>query len=144
MNDVVKIPETLIPLSHLALDLESPSIGGWAAYLRGRGLDIVRDDLGRDAISRANARMLMAERIAAEQRQREYAEAAAMAAEEQRLASLRPGIPASHMPPGVAPAAAMLQAGTDASRQTQSQGEWMFGEEETMVYHSYAETADES
>jgi hypothetical protein len=145
MNDLVKIPEMrepLIPLSILELDREPPTTG-WAAGLAQLGIRVQVDDVGRLAIARSDARRLFTERREAEARQREAAERNDVEIEKQRVAALRPGIPASHMPFGVGPAAAMLQAGKDADRQTPSHGEWMFGDAETMVYHSYAETAFE-
>jgi hypothetical protein len=48
--------------------------GGWVAYLAGRGIEVITDDIGRDAISRDDARLLIAERRAAEARKREVAE----------------------------------------------------------------------
>jgi hypothetical protein len=49
-------------VSHLALDLGEPPVGGWVAYLAGRGLEVLTDDLGRPAVSRADARQLLDER----------------------------------------------------------------------------------
>ena len=60
--------DLLVPLSVLALDLSAPSVGGWPAYLAGRGIEVVADDLGRDSITRADARRLFTERREAEAR----------------------------------------------------------------------------
>src|SRR5215217_5543758 len=101
----------LIPLSHLALDLDTPAVG-WAAYLTGRGIEIVLDSVGRKAISAADARQLFDEHRDNEARQaqmREAAERAAEAADRQRRAQIWQGIPADLMPAGAAPAAVMLQ-----------------------------------
>ena len=46
--------DELIPLSHLALDLDVPP-EGWTVYLEGRGIAVVADDLGRLAIARSDA-----------------------------------------------------------------------------------------
>jgi len=53
--------EELIPISHLSLDLSEPIVG-WAAALSERGIELLEDDIGRKAISREDARTLMAER----------------------------------------------------------------------------------
>lgn len=60
-----------IPISQLELDLSPPSTGGWHAYLAGRGIAVVSDDVGRDAIARSDARRLLAERRESEVRARE-------------------------------------------------------------------------
>jgi hypothetical protein len=67
-HDVVD-PSELVALSILELDLEPPSSGGWDANLAGRGIPVVDDDIGRKAIYRADARLLITERRDAEQRQ---------------------------------------------------------------------------
>jgi hypothetical protein len=58
----VKVPADLISLSVLALDLPEPSGVGWAAYLADRGIAIVLDEIGRAAITKADARSLFDER----------------------------------------------------------------------------------
>jgi hypothetical protein len=65
--------EDLVPLSVLQLDLDPPA-GGWDAYLTGRGVDVVVDDIGRKAISRADARQLFDEQREAEAHAREVVE----------------------------------------------------------------------
>ena len=61
MNDrVMNTQEPLIPISHLSLDLGEPIVG-WAASLSERGIELLEDDIGRKAISREDARTLMAE-----------------------------------------------------------------------------------
>jgi hypothetical protein len=112
--DVTATPD-LIALSVLALDLEPPSIGGWDAYLAGRGIEVTVDDIGRSAIRRADARQLFDERREGQARQREATAQNDARLEKQRLAQLRPGVPADAIPDGVTPAAAMLQAGKDAA-----------------------------
>jgi len=98
--------DQLIPLSHLSLDLDAPG-GGWPAYLVGRGVPALEDDLGRPAIAYADARQLFAEREAAEVRRREVAARNDAKVEAQRLASVRPGIPWWEIPEGVTPGEAM-------------------------------------
>ena len=53
-NDVVDHLSEPIPLSHLELDLDPPSVGGWPAFLAW-GIPVVLDDVGRSAISHADA-----------------------------------------------------------------------------------------
>jgi hypothetical protein len=74
---VVTVPaDDLVPLRHLSLEVDEP-VGGWTAYLTGRGLEVLTDDIGRKAISRADARQLLDEQREAELRQREIAVRAA-------------------------------------------------------------------
>ena len=138
--DVIDVAN-LIPLSHLALDLDPPAVG-WAAYLTGRGIEIVLDSVGRKAISSDDARQLFTERRESEARKRE-----AMAQQEQRAieqdqqfrAQVWGGVRADHMPPGAAPAAVMLQAAKDAEprRLTPLQEALT---REGMTFHSLAPT----
>ena len=51
----------LIPLSVLELDVDPPAVVGWAVYLAYRGIAIQVDDIGRQAIARADARQLLDE-----------------------------------------------------------------------------------
>jgi PAS domain-containing protein len=112
-HDVVD-PSELVVLSVLQLDLEPPSTGGWDLYLAARGIPVIVDDIGRRAIFRADARLLITERQKAEQRQREAAERQAAELEHQRLASLMGGKPTDQIPEGVAAATWMVQAAKDA------------------------------
>jgi hypothetical protein len=98
------VPADLIPLSVLQLDLDPPSVGGWAAYLADRGIAIVLDDIGRAAVSRQDAKMLIAERREAEARQPEAAARRDVELEAQRMRSLRPCVPACAVPEGLSPA----------------------------------------
>jgi hypothetical protein len=72
MNDT----EELIAISILSLDLSEPIVG-WEASLSERGIELLEDDIGRKAISREDARTLMAEsreheaRVLEEQRRRD-------------------------------------------------------------------------
>jgi hypothetical protein len=142
MNEVIKVrseyPPT-VPLSVLALDLDIP-VEGWPTYLGARGIAIIPDDLGRDAIPRQAARRLLDERREQVVRQaalRRLAEQQAVEADRAFRASLPRGAAWYDVPPGVHPATAMLQRAKDAEpRRTPSQVEWMFGETDTMVFHS--------
>jgi hypothetical protein len=115
---VASPPSEPVPLSVLELDLAAPPFG-WLIELDRRHIPIILDDLGRRAISRDDAKMLLAEAAEAEAekaRRRKLAEAQAVADDQLRRAQIWPGVPADHMPPGVPPAAAMLQTARDASR----------------------------
>jgi hypothetical protein len=148
MSEFMKIPETLIPLSHLALDLEPPAIGGWHHYLSEAGIAIVNDDLGRDCVARADARRLFEEKRAAEQRAREMAnetERLAIERDQAFRATLNKGIPWYALPAGVSygQAAAAAEAAEQPQR-VPSHGEWLFGETDTMVYHELPHDEAES
>ena len=92
-------PADLIPLSVLGLDVAEP-ITGWEPFLTVRNIPTVFDDVGRKAVSRADARTLIAEhreqQEAAEAHQRavrERQEAAAVEADQRFRAQLIPGTP---------------------------------------------------
>ena len=53
-------PSDLIPLSVIKLDLPEPG-EGWGAFLAARDVDVKTDDIGRPSVTRATARMLIAE-----------------------------------------------------------------------------------
>jgi hypothetical protein len=141
---VVDPPAELIPLSHLQLDLPAP-VEGWPNFLGGRGVAITLDDLGRESISRSDARQLLTEQREAEVRRREKAaelDRQAVEQDQQRRAQLWGGIPAYAIPDGVAPAAAMLQAAVDARpRRTGVLQEALAGE--SLTFHSFGPTPDE-
>jgi hypothetical protein len=102
----------LVALSVLALDLDVPP-GGWAAFLTGRGIEILTDDLGREAIARVDARRLFDEKRENEVRKARMFEAAELRAieqDQQFRAQLFHGIPAGLIPAELTPAAAMLTA----------------------------------
>jgi hypothetical protein len=133
----VKVPAELVPLSVLSLDLEAPSSAGWAAYLTGRGIEVLVDDLGRSSISRVDARQLFdehRENEARKARQREAAERQAIELDRQWRAQLPSGVPWYEIPPDVLPVVAMTQADRDAQpkRLTPVQ-EALAGE--SMTYH---------
>jgi hypothetical protein len=114
-------PEELIPLSVLALDLPAPA--DWSAFLADRGVHIVLDDLGRSAVSRADARRLFDERRENEARNREAMErreAQLIQQDRLRRASLPTGIPAVMVPDGLRPAEAMMLAGESSAPRAMS------------------------
>src|SRR5215207_8374430 len=129
----------LIPLSHLELDLDAPPLGDWSAYLGGRGIPIVLDDIHRASISRADARQLIDERRESEARKREAVERQerqAVERDRQFRARLWGGVPADHMPPDVAPAAVMLQLDRDAQPRRRSVLEEALANSGEVTYHS--------
>jgi hypothetical protein len=110
------VDEEPVPLSHLGLDLDVPAIG-WVAYLTGRGVSVLVDDLGRDSISRVDAKQLLDERRQAEIRRREVAERQeqqAIEADRQWREHLNPGLPWYEIPPGVSAAELWAAAEKDA------------------------------
>jgi hypothetical protein len=133
----------LVPLSHLKLDL--PDQSDWHAYLAGRNIEIVEDDLTRPAIARGAARMLLAEERQREQLRREKAaeaERQAVEADERRRASIWRGLPSEYLPVGASPAAAMLAADRDARpKRTTPLQEALAGE--SLTYHPLAQTDGE-
>jgi hypothetical protein len=97
---VATLPELPVPLSVLSLDLPEPP-AGWTAYLNAKGVEVVDDDIGRPAVARADARMLIAEQREAEARGREKAaelERQAVEQDQQRRAQIWGGIPADLIP----------------------------------------------
>src|SRR5215207_7540038 len=100
----------VVPLSLLSLEMDAPE--GWPAYLAARGVAVLVDDVGRDAVSRSDARVLLAEyreTVAAEReavaRKREALEREAEERDRAWRAELWGGLPAERLPIGVAPAA---------------------------------------
>jgi len=93
------LPEP-VPLSVLELDHPRPG-EGWASYLHGRNIPVGEDDLGRPALSRDDARQLLAEQRKAEQRMREVSARQEQQAIEQdrvRFAQIWKGIDADAIP----------------------------------------------
>jgi hypothetical protein len=104
------MPEQLVTLSELSLDLPEP-VAGWAAEMAARGVEVVLDDLGRAAISRPAARLLFTEHLAEQElaaRRREEIEQRLVAADEARRARMPKGIPVSAEVPGLTPAMLMM------------------------------------
>jgi hypothetical protein len=105
-----------VPLFELEFDLPSP-VEGWPAFLGARGIAIIPDDLGRDAVSRQAARRLLDERREQKLRQAalaRLAEQQAVEADELRRASIWKGVPAAALPPGALPSSVMLQAAKES------------------------------
>jgi hypothetical protein len=100
MDEFIKVrseyPPT-VPLSQLALDLDGGApIGGWTVWLAERGIAVAFDDIGRPAISRADAKQLLDAQRQDEIRRQDQAarlEAEAVEKDRQRRAQLPKGIP---------------------------------------------------
>jgi hypothetical protein len=69
----------LVPVSYLSLDIEKP-IGDWGPMLAANDIEVVTDDIGRDAITRQALGELLAERREREARLLEEAERRRIAA----------------------------------------------------------------
>jgi hypothetical protein len=138
--------EPLISLVELELSLVAP-VEGWPSFLAARDIEITLDDIGRMSIARVDARRLLTEkreREAEQARRRKLAEARAVADDQLRRAQIWQGVPADHMPPGVAPAAAMLQAAYDARPRRTSVLQEALGNSDSLTFHSLAPTQGES
>jgi hypothetical protein len=132
--------EPLIPLSVLALDHPAPALG-WDAEMARRGIPVELDDIGRPCIGRDSARALLAERREQQEaaaRHREEVEQRAIEADRRFRARLRPGVPASLIPAGVAPARALMEAEQDAEARSLLDA-MLDGTGDTMIYHSLAD-----
>ena len=144
-HDVVVPEEDVIALSVLALDLPQPP-EGWAAYLGRRGVAIVPDSLGRDAIGHDAARRLLDERRADELRRVRrlaVAEAEAVADDERRRALIWKGVSATALPEGVSASSVMLQAAKDAEPKRTTPLEHALSNSGGMEYHAYGPNPDE-
>ena len=137
-------PDEPIPLSHLELDLPVPTIG-WLAYLGNVGIEILTDDVGRPAISRTDARMLIAEHHDNEVRKAELRAAAEKRAIEQDQAfraSLGHGV---KVPDGMSYAEAARAAELDS--QTYRPGRRSLVEDlldnSGITYHPIAPTSED-
>src|SRR5215204_6355692 len=91
------------------------------------------DDVRRDSVSRSDARALLAERRETVAAEREAAARKHEALERE----------AEHMPPDVAPAAAMLQSAQDARPKRMSVLEEALANDSGLTFHSLAPTSDE-
>jgi hypothetical protein len=142
-------PAELIPLSVLQLDLPAPG-EGWDAYLTSRGVSITIDDVGRPAIARTDARMLIAEQREREVRQAEHRarqEAAAIEADQRFRARLGHGIPSDVVPHGMTYAEAAALAELDRvpySPRASLVADVLDNSADTMVFHPYPQLDDES
>jgi hypothetical protein len=133
-----------IPLRELELYLPAPP-DGWVNWLAARSIQVIPDDLGRDSIPRQAARRLLDEQRELELKQaalRKVQEQEAVEADERRWAAIWGGVRADHMPPGVAPAAVMLQAAHDSRpKRTSVLEEQLSGA--GMVYHPIHQQAED-
>jgi antitoxin component of MazEF toxin-antitoxin module len=135
-------PAELVPLAELVVEgfgwgnpyLTTPRdvVDALAHQL---GDDVVIDDLGRRCVTRETARRLFTEREAQERRVRQVQADNEARAAEQAAANVPRGIPASQIPDGVAPAAAMLQAARDAQPRRQSVLEAALANDGSYTYH---------
>jgi hypothetical protein len=130
--------DDLIPISHLALDLVPNE--PWPSFLGRRGIAFRPDRVGRDSVTVTDAARLIAERRSDELRKQQHlkvAEEEAIERDRAFRAALHPGIPWYALPDGVSygQAAAAAEAAQQPQR-VPSRGEWLFGETDTMVFHS--------
>jgi hypothetical protein len=142
-------PSSLVPLSVLRLEMDPG--GDWSAYLAERDVPVLTDAVGRDSVLSSDARALLAEhreRVAAEReaaaRRRELLELRLVEQDELRRAQIWQGLPAEHVPEGVAPAAAMLQAAADERPKRTSVLQEALGNRGGFTFHSLAPEGDES
>jgi hypothetical protein len=136
-HDVVVPEEDVIALSVLQLDLPQPP-EGWAVFLGRRGVAIVPDSLGRDAIGHDAARRLLAERRADELRRVRHlavAEAEAVEADRVKFQQIWKGLSVDDLPVGVTAGDAMLQAARDSLPKRQSVLEESLSNSPEMSYH---------
>jgi hypothetical protein len=127
----------LIPLVVLELSLAAPA--EWVAFLADRDMSIIIDDIGRPAVSRSDARLLLTEQREAEARRRERAaELERQAVERDRLrqAQIWGGVPATAFPEGVSAASVMLTAAQDARPRRQSPLQHALANSGELVFHS--------
>jgi hypothetical protein len=136
-------PVDAVPLSHLALDLPEPT-EGWALFLGRRGISFHSDDLGRDSISRGDAKRLLDEqrsemlRVRALHAERERE---AVEQDQRRCALIWKGLPADHLPVGLSASTAMLAAAKDSQPRRQSTvAELLDGE--SLTFHPFTQPGD--
>jgi len=149
VEDVADPWSDLLPLSLLGLEMDAPD--DWRPHLEARGVAVLRDDVGRDAVSRSDARVLLAEYRDMVAREREavarHRERVDREAEERDRAwrsELWGGLSAEHLPIDVAPAAAMLQAAADARPKRVSVLQEALSNSGEVTFHSLAPAGDES
>jgi hypothetical protein len=137
------LPEP-VPLSVLSLDHPQPG-EGWARYLHERNIPVGEDDLGRAAVSRDDARQLLAEQRKTELRKREaLAEQERAAVEQDRVkfASIWKGLAADDLPVGVAAGDAMIAAARAGQPKRRTPVEEALSGE-SMTFHAYPAQPDE-
>jgi hypothetical protein len=140
---------SLVPLSHLRLEMDP--VGDWLPYLAERDVPVLTDAVGRDSVLSSDARALLAEhreRVAAEReaasRKREALELEAEERDRQRRAQIWGGLSAEHLPEGVLPASAMLQAAQDSRPKRTSVLQEALANGGGFTFHSLAPEAEES
>jgi hypothetical protein len=129
--------DELIPLSVLALDLPEPPASGWDVYLTGRGIEVVTDDIGRPAISRADAKQLIDEKQQGEAHAREVAarqEREAVERDRAFRAALPTGLHWTDIPVGVSAAELWAAAEKDARPRRRSVLEDALSNEGTILH----------
>jgi hypothetical protein len=143
-------PADPIPLSVLGLDVAEPD-NGWEPFLTVRNIAVVSDDIGRKAVSRDDARTLIAEHRAqceaAEARLRavrEEQERQAIAADQAFRARLPKGLPWYEFPDGVTPAQAWAQAEKDAQPKRESVLQHALANTGELEYHPIQSDGNES
>ena len=122
--------EPLVAIDELKLSM--PDHDGWQLDLS--GVTVIADDIGRAAVSRADARNLLAEYRAAVTRHRERLrrhqeelERQAVERDQKFRAQLHPGIPAGMFGDGVDVVLAQIQADKDADPRRRSMQEELWG-----------------
>jgi hypothetical protein len=141
---VSAMADDLIPLSVLQLDLDPGE--PWPMFLGRRGIAFKPDRIGRDAVTAGDAQRLLAERREAELKARKrqaVLEQEMVEADELRRSQIWKGMSADLMPPGVAPAAAMLQNDKDSQPRRQTPLEEAFSGS-GMTYHSWPQEDEAS
>jgi hypothetical protein len=132
--------EPLVPLSVLSLDLDQPAGADWPTYLRGRGIEVTFDDIGRPAVSREVARRLLTERRESEARARKTADARDKLHQAQWVAPR--GLPAGAVPEGLSPAAYMGLSDRPGGRRTTLDAGSLFGDGDSLEFHPYPREAE--
>lgn len=142
----VTADESLVPLSHLALDLGGEPDGGWALYLGRRGIAIVPDSLGRDSVDHGAARRLLDEQrehVVRKSKHLAALEAEAIERDRLKFAGIWKGVAATALPDGVSAGDAMLQAARDSRPKRQSVLEESLSNSPEMSYHAFTAHPDE-
>ena len=130
-----------VPLTVLELDMGGTPSEGWGNFLAARGIAFRPDDLGRNSVSRGDARRLLDERRADELRRARLAalaEQEAVERDEQRRSQIWGGMSALDLPEGVTAGSAMLAAARESAPRRKQLS--VLGDDDSMVFHSYQET----
>jgi hypothetical protein len=139
-------PADLISLVELSLSLPEPS-EGWALFLGRRGISFRSDDLGRDSISRGDAKRLLDEQRSEMLRVRAFRaeqEREAVERDRVRFAQIWKGVPADALPVGVSASTAMLSAAKDSQPRRESVLQHALANTGEMEYHSYQATPEDA